>query len=64
VAGATDRHTTVADTEALFAAARQPKELWMIPNAAHVDYLERTGDAYRSRVLGFVAAAFTRANVS
>jgi fermentation-respiration switch protein FrsA (DUF1100 family) len=58
VAGTTDRHTTVADTDALFAAARQPKELWMIRNAAHVDYLELTGDTYRSRILAFLTAAF------
>ena len=53
-----DRHTTVADTELLFATAREPKELWLIPNAAHVDYLEFAGDDYRRRILAFLKDAF------
>ena len=60
VGGTLDRHTTVADTEQLFAAAREPKELWLIPNAAHVDFLEFAGDAYRRRILAFLAAALSR----
>jgi len=57
IAGAADRHTTVADTHRLFAAAREPKDLWLIPNAAHVDFLEMAGDAYRSRVIDFLDTA-------
>jgi hypothetical protein len=34
----------------LFDAASQPKELWLIPGAAHVDYLEFAGDDYRRRI--------------
>lgn len=60
VGGALDQHTTVADTQLLFAAAREPKELWLIPNAAHVDFLEFVGDAYRDRILAFLATAFSR----
>jgi alpha-beta hydrolase superfamily lysophospholipase len=58
IGGTLDRHTTVADTEILFEAARQPKELWLIPNAAHIDFLEFAGDAYRRRILSFLATAF------
>jgi fermentation-respiration switch protein FrsA (DUF1100 family) len=36
VGGTVDRHTTLADTQLLFAAAAEPKALWLIPNAAHV----------------------------
>jgi alpha-beta hydrolase superfamily lysophospholipase len=57
VGGTLDRHTTVDDTQLLYAAARQPKELWLVPNAAHIDYLEFAGDAYRGRILAFLAAA-------
>ena len=57
IGGATDRHTTEADTRRLFAAAREPKELWLVPDAAHVDYLAAAGDAYRTRVLAFFAGA-------
>ena len=53
-----DRHTTVADTELLFAAARQPKELSLIPDAPHVDFLEFAGDEYRRRILTFLERAF------
>jgi alpha-beta hydrolase superfamily lysophospholipase len=61
IGGILDRHTTVADTQVLFAAAREPKELWLVPDAAHVDYLEFAGDMYRRRILAFLASAFTRA---
>jgi fermentation-respiration switch protein FrsA (DUF1100 family) len=60
VGGTLDRHTTVADTHLLFAAAREPKELWIIPNATHVDFLEFAGNAYRDRVLAFLESAFSR----
>jgi alpha-beta hydrolase superfamily lysophospholipase len=53
VAGSLDRHTTVEDTRLLFDAASQPKELWLIPGAAHVDYLEFAGDDYRRRISTF-----------
>jgi fermentation-respiration switch protein FrsA (DUF1100 family) len=53
VAGTLDRHTTVKDTQALFAAASQPKDLWLIPGAAHVDYLEFAGAEYRRRISTF-----------
>lgn len=60
VAGALDRHTTDSDTQLLFAAAREPKELWVIRDAAHVDYLEFAGEAYRRRILAFLQSAFDR----
>jgi fermentation-respiration switch protein FrsA (DUF1100 family) len=60
IGGTVDRHTTLADTELLFAAAREPKELWLVPNAAHVDFLRFAGDEYRRRVLVFLAAAFAQ----
>jgi uncharacterized protein len=57
IGGADDRHTTADDTNLLFATAREPKQLWMIPGAAHVDYLEFVPDEYRRRVLAFLASA-------
>ena len=53
VGGTLDRHTTVDDTQVLFAAAAQPKDLWLIPGAAHVDYLEFAGEEYRRRISTF-----------
>ena len=57
IGGTEDRHTTEADTRRLYAAAREPKELWLIPGAGHVDYFDVVGLAYRARVLGFLEAA-------
>ena len=55
IAGAQDLHTTVAETERLFAAAAEPKSLWIIPGAAHVDLHLIDRPAYEARVGGFLA---------
>lgn len=57
IGGAKDRHTTEADTRALYAAAPDPRHLWIIPGAAHVDYLQVAREEYRQRVLDFFAEA-------
>jgi fermentation-respiration switch protein FrsA (DUF1100 family) len=54
VGGASDLHTTLADTQALFAAAAEPKELWIINNAAHEDIYARQGADYERRILSFL----------
>ena len=43
-------------SEMVFAAANEPKELWLIEGAQHNDMAEVGGEEYRRRVLGF----FTR----
>lgn len=55
IAGAEDRHTTLAESERLFASALEPKQLWVVPDAHHEDFYERAPDAYRQRVLDFFA---------
>jgi alpha-beta hydrolase superfamily lysophospholipase len=57
IAGTDDLHTTLDDTRALYAAAREPKELWLISGAGHEDYLRVAGDAYRMRVVQFLDRA-------
>jgi fermentation-respiration switch protein FrsA (DUF1100 family) len=54
VAGQRDRHTTLADSQALFAAAEPPKELWIVAGAHHQDFLAKDPDSYRERVIGFL----------
>lgn len=54
VAGERDRHTTLAESEALFAAAAPPKELWVVAGAHHQDFLAKDPDGYRARVVGFL----------
>jgi fermentation-respiration switch protein FrsA (DUF1100 family) len=57
VAGELDRHATLGDSRALFAAAPQPKELWVIPGAAHQDFHRLAPEEYERRVLGFLERA-------
>jgi alpha-beta hydrolase superfamily lysophospholipase len=58
--GTADRHTTMEDTRVLFEAAREPKELWWVEGATHVDLLEFAGDRYRQRILAFLGGVFGR----
>jgi len=53
IAGEADRHTTLAESQRLFAAAREPKELWVVSGAAHVDLHAYAGGEYERRVLAF-----------
>ncbi|MEM7426531.1 MAG: alpha/beta fold hydrolase, partial [Pseudomonadota bacterium] len=53
IAGDRDRRTTVDDTRALFAAAEEPKTLWMIPGARHEDFHARQPREYERSVLSF-----------
>ena len=61
IAGSADRYTTIDDTRRLFAAAREPKELWVIQGAAHVDFFDFAGAAYEGRLLAFFGDAFVKA---
>jgi len=54
-AGAVDRHTTLAETERLYAAAdAADKALWIVPGAAHVDLHAFARAEYERRVGGFL----------
>ena len=54
-AGDADRHTTLAETERLYAAARAPdKSLWIVSGAAHVDLHAFAPAEYEHRVGGFL----------
>ncbi len=56
--GERDRNTTVADTQQLFSQAPEPKELWIVPKAGHVDLYRAAPSAYEARVLEFLQRAF------
>ena len=64
MSGTADRHTTQAQTEALYAAANAPKELWLVPGAAHVDLLRYDRAGYSAHVLGFFGQHLARGNAS
>lgn len=53
ISGTEDLHTTAAETRSLFEAAKEPKELWLVDGAAHVDLLDNSPTEYQSRVTVF-----------
>ena len=52
ICGDNDNRVFPEDTQALFAAAKEPKELWMIPGAGHEDLFEANG--YQEKVTTFL----------
>ena len=53
--GAIDRHTRIDEAKAVFAAAAEPKTMWIVEGAAHVDLYHFAKDEYEARVGGFLA---------
>ena len=54
IAGTHDMHTTQSETERLFAAARPPKELWIVPGAQHFNMHTYAGKTYEQHVGDFL----------
>ncbi len=52
-AGTLDDRTTIAEANAIFARAREPKSLWRVEGAHHVDLEAYAPAEYRRRVLAF-----------
>lgn len=53
VHGDRDPYATVADVEALYAAAGEPKALWRVPEAGHRQVDQCRPAEYRERIIGF-----------
>lgn len=53
IAGASDVHTTLAESQKPFAYAPEPKFFWAIPEAAHGDFHALAQEEYEMRVLNF-----------
>jgi pimeloyl-ACP methyl ester carboxylesterase len=53
IGGENDRLMTPEDVRKVFAAAREPKQLWMVPDAWHAKCREAAGLEYDTRVIGF-----------
>ena len=60
-AGTEDRSTRWPETESLFAAAREPKVLWPVPGAAHVDLHDFDAPAYEARLLPWLQSHLRKA---
>lgn len=58
ISGTDDPYTLAADSERLFAAANEPKSLWLVPDAGHENLHRAAGGAYEQRVLAFLAEHF------
>lgn len=54
-AGTADQHTPVAETQRIFDAAAAPKQLWLVPGAAHVDLHAHAPRDYETLVGSFLA---------
>ena len=54
ISGTDDRHTTVAETQRLFDAARQPKELWIVPGGGHFNMHTYAGKEYENHISDFL----------
>jgi len=55
IAGTRDQHTTPRETEAIYAAASLPKQLWLVPGAAHVNLHDFAREEYERRILEYFA---------
>jgi fermentation-respiration switch protein FrsA (DUF1100 family) len=53
--GAIDHHTHIEEAKAVFAAAVEPKTMWIVDGAAHVDLHHFAKEEYEARVGGFFA---------
>ena len=54
LSGSEDRLTTASETRALYTAASDPKELWLVRGAGHVDLASAAGADYETRILAFI----------
>jgi uncharacterized protein len=55
VAGSEDEHTTPAESLQMFAAAAEPKRLWVVEGAGHQDFLAYDAKGYEAHVWPFLA---------
>ena len=64
MSGTEDQHTPVEETLRLYSAANEPKELWLVSGAAHVDLQRFAPVLYAEKVLGFLGAHMATPNQS
>ena len=58
--GMLDDRTSIVETRTMFARANEPKQLWVVVGAGHVDLEGFAPDEYRSHVLAFMMEALRR----
>jgi uncharacterized protein len=55
IAGEADQHATLNEMRRIYGNANGPKELWIVPEAAHTDFHTFAPAEYEQRVLAFLA---------
>jgi len=60
-AGTLDDRTTIAEADAMFARALEPKWIWRVEGARHVDLEAYAPDDYRKRIVPFLAERLRQA---
>jgi len=58
IGGSEDRHTTPEELQNMFDSAAAPKELWVVPEAQHVDLSRFARADYKRRILDFFVRCF------
>ncbi|MGH1376729.1 MAG: alpha/beta hydrolase [Alphaproteobacteria bacterium] len=53
VAGSNDKYTLLSESKALFELAPEPKELYIVDNAEHVDFHSFNKEQYEKKILKF-----------
>ena len=64
IAGDHDRHTRLVESQSLFATAAEPKQLWIVPDAAHINLYDFDTAGYEARVGAFLAAHLHSASIA
>jgi len=54
ISGKKDLHTTEKETRELFSKANEPKKLWLVEDAAHVDLFNHALEEYRKKIVKFL----------
>ncbi len=54
IAGEKDKHTTIEESKEMFKKAHEPRELWVVKGAKHIDFDSLLGKQYEERVLDFL----------
>lgn len=54
--GELDRHTTLVETQRMYDAACEPKQMVIFSGAAHIDLLDHDGERYVDQILSFLKA--------
>jgi pimeloyl-ACP methyl ester carboxylesterase len=56
IAGRKDRYTTLAESRELYESMPQPRDMWIVEDAGHQDFLARDPAGYQTHAISFLRA--------